>query len=330
VNFGRFFFAGAINDAGRTTFGADLVGTGVNTTNNNGIWSEGSGTLVLIARKGSAAPGTPAGVNFGDVDFPVLNGAGHVAFFSGLVGAGVDSTNNEGIWSESNGGLALVARSGSRAPGTSEGVVFVGLDQPTLNGLGRTAFSSSLAGTGVIAGVSDQAIFAEVGEGGALTLIARTGDTIELAPGDVRTVSDLTFMTNASGPIRSGLEDGRPAGFNDAGQVAFAATFTDGSSGIFVTIGPDADGDGVNDAFDNCPSVVNNQNDNDADGLGNECDNCPDAANADQPDTDGDGIGDACTLPPPPDAACGACGTGAATMMPITALALTCRRRRRA
>ena len=74
------------------------------------------------------------------------------------------------------------------------------------------------------------------------------------------------------------------------------------------TGGEDADGDGVEDTADNCPSVANpGQADLDGDGQGDACDpdndndgaadaqdNCPRAANADQLDTDGDGQGDAC------------------------------------
>ena len=43
---------------------ASLTGSGVDSTNNAGIWSEGSGSLALVARSGSQAPGTPSGVNF--------------------------------------------------------------------------------------------------------------------------------------------------------------------------------------------------------------------------------------------------------------------------
>jgi hypothetical protein len=84
----------------------------------------------------------------------------------------------------------------------------------------------------------------------------------------------------------------------------------------------DSDGDGVDDASDNCPSIANaDQADVDADGLGDICDpcvdpdndgfgapgfpattcpldNCPFAANPDQTDTDGDGTGDACFICP--------------------------------
>jgi hypothetical protein len=58
----------------------------------------------------------------------------------------------------------------------------------------------------------------------------------------------------------------------------------------------DRDGDGIDDAVDNCPDVANaNQNDEDHDVVGDRCDNCPLARNTDQSEHgDSDGIGDAC------------------------------------
>ena len=78
---------------------------------------------------------------------------------------------------------------------------------------------------------------------------------------------------------------------------------------------PDADGDGISDASDNCPANANtNQANADSDALGDVCDtcsndpnndldgdgvcgdvdNCPANANADQADGDGDNVGDVC------------------------------------
>ena len=57
----------------------------------------------------------------------------------------------------------------------------------------------------------------------------------------------------------------------------------------------DSDGDGVDDALDNCPLVWNqSQADMDNDAAGDACDNCPEIANVDQADANNNGIGDAC------------------------------------
>jgi hypothetical protein len=65
-----------------------------------------------------------------------------------------------------------------------------------------------------------------------LHLIAREGDPLEVAPGDIRVMAEFD-------PIRtmysaSANEDGRRSSFNDQGQIALTIGFTDGSSGIFV------------------------------------------------------------------------------------------------
>jgi hypothetical protein len=57
----------------------------------------------------------------------------------------------------------------------------------------------------------------------------------------------------------------------------------------------DIDGDGVDDAFDTCPTQFQLANvDSDGDSHGDLCDNCPAISNPTQEDTDGDGLGDAC------------------------------------
>jgi hypothetical protein len=57
----------------------------------------------------------------------------------------------------------------------------------------------------------------------------------------------------------------------------------------------DEDGDGVDDASDNCIGVANaEQVDADGDDFGDACDNCPAKVNVSQGDADGDGVGNAC------------------------------------
>src|SRR5262249_44271417 len=54
---------------------------------------------------------------------------------------------------------------------------------------------------------------------------------------------------------------------------------------------PDADGDGVPDAIDDCPAIPNpGQEDVDGDGLGDLCDNCIAVANPDQNPADACGL----------------------------------------
>jgi hypothetical protein len=256
VNYSSFFpgtiinyfgYRPALNNAGQTAFRATLIGSGVDSTNNSGIWSEGSGSLAIVAREGDQAPGTPNGVKYGDfldnilftTITPALNNAGHTAFHATLTGSGVDSTNNNGVWSDGSGSLVLVARTGSQAPGTPNGVNFQSFSLPALNDAGQTAFHAMLTGSGVDS-TNNAGIWA-TDRIGALRLIARSGDALEVAPGDFRTISGLSFVgippsgsTGNSGGS-TGNSDGRPSAFNNSGQLAFAATFTDGTSGIFVS-----------------------------------------------------------------------------------------------
>lgn len=220
-------FNGGFNSAGQIALVASLAGAGVHSENNHGVWLERSGDFVLVARKGEQAPGTPSGVNYGSFQSTALNDAGRLAFAAGLVGDGVDSTNDSGLWVESSTGLNLVARGGSQAPGTASGVTFGEFGNLAFNDAGQVALTVTLAGIGV-GDSNDQGIFA-TDRTGAPHLIARTGDLLEVAAGDSRVVSHLQFAGGSGGG------DGRRIGLNRAGQVAFRAVFADGSSGAFVS-----------------------------------------------------------------------------------------------
>ncbi len=197
-------FVPVINEAGQTAFKGTVTGPDVDSTNNIGFWSEGAGSLGLVARAGDAAPGTEPGVKYRDFISPVLNGSGRVAFQAMLTGPGVDlvsGTNDRGIWSEGSGSLGLVAREGDAAAGTEPGVVYSFIGAPAFNDAGQTAFQSSVVGSGVGQGIWS-------GSSGLPMLVARSGDA---APGAI------------PGRVFSGLTS--PA-LNGTGQTAFISGLT--------------------------------------------------------------------------------------------------------
>ncbi len=95
-----------MNDIGDTAFLISL------SDGSGSIWVHRSGSLNLVAREGTQAPGRPAGVNFAFLSGPLINDAGQTAFSSLLEGPGVDETNRFAVWSEGLGSVALVARLG--------------------------------------------------------------------------------------------------------------------------------------------------------------------------------------------------------------------------
>ena len=84
---------------------------------------------------------------------------------------------------------------------------------------------------------------------GNLVMVARSGQDLEVAQGDVRTISSLSMVAH------HGDDDGRPRSMNDLGQIVFSASFTNGTSGIFLSnavahLPGDYDGNGVVDSAD--------------------------------------------------------------------------------
>lgn len=198
----------------------------------NGIWIDKNTSLVPIALYGDPAPGTPADVTFSQLfNSFALNDAGDIAFKTFFSGPGVANTNHTGVYTHVNNTLRLIARQGDQAPGTPNGVLFNEL-RPNfqLNNAGQIAFVAKLTGTGVTNGrdtnglpsvPNDLGIWAN-DRSGVLRLVARVGDLMDVDDGpivDLRQIQTLNFYQ----------------GFNDSGQLAFSAIFTDGSSGVFIS-----------------------------------------------------------------------------------------------
>ena len=199
---------------------------------NVGIWRGTLQAIELVARTNSLAPMEEQNVRFGDVSLPNLNDRGDVSFQAVLKGAGVTSSSELSLWTKPAGSdseLRLVARAGDLAPGTDANTEFRAFSTHVLNADGRMAFMAVVGGPGVSVGEGNvHGIWAE-NLAGELVLIARDGDELQVAPGDVRTISGLAFQAN------TGNSDGQPSGYNDDGLVAFRAQFADGTSGVFVS-----------------------------------------------------------------------------------------------
>jgi hypothetical protein len=91
----------------------------------------------------------------------------------------------------------------------------------------RTLITRGTKNGGIPTPELQSGIWTEDGQG-QMTLVARTGGTLEVAPNDFRVVSRLGFAPG------SGNSGGHRSGFDDLGGLAFTADFTDGTSGMFA------------------------------------------------------------------------------------------------
>jgi len=101
-----------MSSTGSLAFLGTLSGTGVTAANDAGVWSDVSGSVALVARKGDIAPGTDA--NFEFFFRPQISADGLVIFNAYLSGPGVDSTNQFGLWAlGTDGDMYLIVRTGT-------------------------------------------------------------------------------------------------------------------------------------------------------------------------------------------------------------------------
>ncbi|NOZ40407.1 MAG: hypothetical protein GXP24_09295 [Planctomycetes bacterium] len=112
VRFSRIL-SPTINNGGDIAFSGVLQGSGIDISNNNGLFIKSEGNLRLVAQKGEAVPDTELDVRFDWPSLPLLNDLGQVAFGAFLTGRDVDNTNNVGIFATDRAGnLRQIARKG--------------------------------------------------------------------------------------------------------------------------------------------------------------------------------------------------------------------------
>ena len=213
---------------GRIGFAASLTGSGVTGANGSGIWTRNAGGIELLARMGSPAPGTGAGIVFTEPLYLFdASDAGHMLVSGRLSGPGTSDANGDGFWSNRSGPLSLILREGQQAPGLPAGVVFgsgqfIGSPYPfpivRFNEASQLVVQGNLLGPGVNT-FNNEAWFAE--RGGQLRLIAREGDPAPGFPGSTLGGDSVVLQTYA-------------LSFNDLGQVAFDVMLGGSQSGMTV------------------------------------------------------------------------------------------------
>jgi hypothetical protein len=223
VTFASFHPFYWFDDQGRFVLQADLQGAEVTAANDEGIWAGPADALVKIVRAGDAVPGAAAGVTFDMTRWPVMGDSGRVAFHARLQGAGLDASNNIGIYGGVAGDLRQAARLGEHAPGTLDGVVFKFLDPPFWGDSDYFYFPGTVEGPGITT-ANSRGIW-RMNPDGTVQLIVRGGDLLEVAPGDIRTISGVgtTFSARTNGH----------------GDLLFPVSFTNGTSGLVVASVPE-------------------------------------------------------------------------------------------
>ncbi len=212
------FSTNTLNNKGQVAYEAFLrTGSGgVTSDNDNGLWRDNT----LIAREGNRPGGTPTGTQFSSFGAPRLNDAGDVAYsaFLKTTTGDVTADNNSGLWR----GSTLIAREGFKAPGTTDGTVFSSFFSPAMNNGGQLAYEAFLrTGSGDATNTNNNGLWL-AGRYGDHLLVVREGDIL-----NGKTVSGMSFNTSPT-------SDSHGAGFNDYGQLAYSAGFTDGTYAVVV------------------------------------------------------------------------------------------------
>lgn len=185
--------------------------------NDVGLWLFRNGFVEPVARAGDPAPGA-GGAVFQSVDEPQIASTGGIAFRGSL--PAVFPNNDEGIWLGTAEAPELAVRSGDLAPGTS-GNTFNSFGGFGVNASGELAF-----GAGLGSAMYTQGVFTKDGTDVFPVLVP--GQSIEVRPGDFRTVANTYFFGNFN------QEGGLVTSFNDQGQIMFSVEFEDRTQGVLL------------------------------------------------------------------------------------------------
>ena len=224
-----------INDQGEILIGGRLKGSGINSSNRDGIWRfRDAQSMEFVARSGTdgpLGPGLGPGVTFSDLGQSWFLPNSNFVFQATLEGPPIEE--NIGIWitqDDRNIPVALIGTDGPLGPGLGPGISFIEInDDLVTNANGDIVFFARIT-ENLNDGLNNHGIWTFVD--GQLKLLLRSGDLFDVDPTaneDLRTIFSFIRFTEGSGG-----QDGLPRALNDDGLLALQIDFDDGSSGIFT------------------------------------------------------------------------------------------------
>jgi uncharacterized repeat protein (TIGR03803 family) len=210
-----------INANGHIAFAAMLAsGTAkVTLADNSGIWADdGSGVRHLVARTSGTAAGV-SGATYSGLGNPVYNDAQQIAFLATLKLA---HGNSAGIFTNIGGNLTALRLVGQQADGATTGILYNAFKGLVLTD-DSIVFEATLSGSGVKP-TNNTGIWVTRFATGQTQLIARTGAVDGVTNKMFKTLTIFPVVPVVSGQSRSADPN--------AGNVAYLATFTDGTSAV--------------------------------------------------------------------------------------------------
>jgi hypothetical protein len=241
-----------LSRGGQTLIHAALTGPGITTSNDRGLWLAPNPASMSplgpakIVQEGDPAPGMGPSAKFLQVyDNPILTGDGRAVFEASTSGG---AGNTFGVWeARAHAQPQRLIGPGDSAAGLPAGVTIQSIYYRASNAAGQSTFGVPLTGAGV--GQSNAAAIIGYDPTLGRVLLVRQGDSVEIAPGDVRIIKEFGLSFGGLGRMPGGTgHDGLITPLNDAGVVAFQATFTDDTQAILtarVPVAGDATNDGV-------------------------------------------------------------------------------------
>jgi len=233
------FLGETVNSAGETVLRANVSGSGVTSTNNEGLWTNSGNTsapMVMVAREGDVAPCLPNNLAaFSRFTAFYLADDGSICFHAFLKDAtsqpAVHSANDGSLWRWRDGDLHLIAREGDLGNNTADSVIRT-LGNFSYSGTGAVVYEVSFVnGIGDTTTSTNLGAYLDRGVIDPVPLLAmRRGDTFDLA-GEEHSVVGIKISVERN---TGGGTGGYGRSINDAGQIVLNLSLNNNKSGIFV------------------------------------------------------------------------------------------------